>query len=128
MTKSELIEALAAKQVHLKADDVDMAVKTLLEQMSGALANGENGKAYLIGDENLSFADYFKLFFQAAGNDVDVPSLDQEHPMLPDGAIFTGRGNTVSYEPDAQTMADLGFRRNDIARAVNEVVAQFKGA
>ena len=41
MTKSELVEALAAKQVHLKTDDVDMAVKTLLEQMSGALASGE---------------------------------------------------------------------------------------
>lgn len=41
MTKSELIEALAARQVHLKADDVDMAVKTLLEQMSAALSNGE---------------------------------------------------------------------------------------
>lgn len=41
MTKSELIEALAARQMHLKSDDVDMAVKTLLEQMSSALANGE---------------------------------------------------------------------------------------
>lgn len=41
MTKSELIEALAAKQVHLRTDDVDMAVKTLLEQMSATLAAGE---------------------------------------------------------------------------------------
>ena len=105
-----------------------ISTQSISEAVAGALESGENGKAYLIGDENLSFADYFKLFFRAAGNDVDVPSLDQEHPMLPDGAIFTGRGNTVSYEPDAKTMADLGFRRNDIARAVNEVVAQFKGA
>ncbi len=41
MTKSELIEILAARQVHLKSDDVDMAVKTLLEQMSASLASGE---------------------------------------------------------------------------------------
>jgi integration host factor subunit beta len=41
MTKSELIEILAARQVHLKSDDVDMAVKTLLEQMSAALASGD---------------------------------------------------------------------------------------
>ncbi len=41
MTKSELIEAIAARQVHLKTDDVDMAVKTLLEQMSATLAIGE---------------------------------------------------------------------------------------
>lgn len=41
MTKSELIEILARRQAHLKADDVDLAVKALLEMMSGALAAGE---------------------------------------------------------------------------------------
>ena len=37
MTKSELIEILSRRQAHLKADDVDLAVKTLLEMMSDAL-------------------------------------------------------------------------------------------
>ena len=41
MTKSELIEILSQRQVHLKADDVDLAVKSLLEMMGGALAEGE---------------------------------------------------------------------------------------
>ena len=41
MTKSELIEILAQRQGHLKADDVDLAVKSLLEMMGGALASGE---------------------------------------------------------------------------------------
>ena len=41
MTKSELVELLARKQSHLKADDVDMAVKALLQMMSAALATGE---------------------------------------------------------------------------------------
>ena len=41
MTKSELIEILARRQAHLKADDVDMAVKTLLEMMSNALTEGD---------------------------------------------------------------------------------------
>lgn len=41
MTKSELIEILSRHQAHLKADDVDLAVKTLLEMMGGALASGE---------------------------------------------------------------------------------------
>ncbi len=41
MTKSELIEILSRRQPHLKADDVDLAVKSLLEMMGGALANGE---------------------------------------------------------------------------------------
>ena len=41
MTKSELIEALARKQSHNASKDVELAVKTLLEQMSESLANGE---------------------------------------------------------------------------------------
>ena len=41
MTKSELIEALAERQKHLAANDVELAVKSLLEQMSQALSVGE---------------------------------------------------------------------------------------
>ena len=41
MTKSELIEILSRRQPHLKAEDVDLAVKTLLEMMSSALTQGE---------------------------------------------------------------------------------------
>lgn len=40
MTKSELIEILSRKQSHLPAKDVELAVKSLLEQMSNALADG----------------------------------------------------------------------------------------
>ena len=41
MTKSELIEILTQRQGHLKADDVDLAVKSLLEMMGGALSGGD---------------------------------------------------------------------------------------
>ena len=41
MTKSELIEILTQRQAHLKADDVDLAVKSLLDMMGGALADGD---------------------------------------------------------------------------------------
>ena len=41
MTKSELIEILSQRQGHLKADDVDLAVKSLLEMMGGSLSEGE---------------------------------------------------------------------------------------
>jgi len=41
VTKSELIEILARRQAHLKADDVDLAVKSLLEMMGGALSAGD---------------------------------------------------------------------------------------
>lgn len=41
MTKSELIELLVQRQAHLKAEDVDLAVKSMLDMMSGALSGGE---------------------------------------------------------------------------------------
>ncbi|MEE8428160.1 MAG: integration host factor subunit beta [Gammaproteobacteria bacterium] len=41
MTKSELIEILASKNNHLNTKDLELAVKSLLEQMSQALASGE---------------------------------------------------------------------------------------
>ncbi|HHH44233.1 MAG TPA: integration host factor subunit beta [Gammaproteobacteria bacterium] len=40
MTKSELIEVLAAKHSHLNHKDVELAVKSLIEQMSQSLATG----------------------------------------------------------------------------------------
>lgn len=105
-----------------------ISCQSLSEAIASALEHGLSGKAILVGDENLGFADYFRLFFRAAGNDADVPPLDQEHPMLPDASIYTGRGNTVSYEPDPADYALLNYRRHDITRAVNEVVAQFRSA
>ena len=41
MTKSELIEILARKNYHLPQDDVELAVKSMIEQMSNALSSGE---------------------------------------------------------------------------------------
>jgi integration host factor subunit beta len=41
MMKSELIERIARKQSHLAYKDIELAVKSLLEQMSNALSSGE---------------------------------------------------------------------------------------
>ena len=41
MTKSELIEKLAEQQTHLSQTDVDLAVRSIIEQMSAALADGD---------------------------------------------------------------------------------------
>lgn len=41
MTKSELIERIAASQPQLSPKDVELAVKSVLEQMSQALSSGE---------------------------------------------------------------------------------------
>ena len=40
MTKSELLEILGQRQRHLTTEDVELAVKALLEMMSASLASG----------------------------------------------------------------------------------------
>lgn len=41
MTKSELIERIVSQQGMLSSKDVELAIKTMLEQMAQALATGE---------------------------------------------------------------------------------------
>jgi len=41
MTKSELIERIVTQQGLLSSKDVELAIKTMLEQMAQALATGE---------------------------------------------------------------------------------------
>ncbi len=103
-----------------------MSFESLSEAIAAALEHGEPGRAYLVGDENLTFAQYFQLFFDAVGRgDVHVAAIDQELPLLPDVAIPQGRGNFIAYEPDAGETALLGYRRHDITNAVRDIVSQF---
>ena len=55
MTKSELIELLARRQPHLKADDVDMAVRPLLQMMGGALSEGDRIEVRGFGSFSLHY-------------------------------------------------------------------------
>ncbi|TWG92537.1 integration host factor subunit beta [Luteimonas sp. J16] len=55
MTKSELIEILTQRQAHLKADDVDLAVKSLLEMMAASLAQGDRIEIRGFGSFSLHF-------------------------------------------------------------------------
>ncbi|MCG8434593.1 MAG: integration host factor subunit beta [Gammaproteobacteria bacterium] len=55
MTKSELIEILSRKQNHLASKDVELAVKSILEQMSTALSNGRRIEIRGFGSFSLHF-------------------------------------------------------------------------
>jgi integration host factor subunit beta len=55
MTKSELIELIAAKQSHLPAKDVELAVKQILEIMSDSLAQGQRIEIRGFGSFSLHF-------------------------------------------------------------------------
>jgi nucleoside-diphosphate-sugar epimerase len=104
-----------------------MSFRSLSEAIEGALLHGDPGKAYLVGDENLSFRDYFQLFFDAVGSNVRLEERDEELPLLPDVAIPQGRGNWVRVNPEPAEVAQLGYRLNDVNNAVADVVRQFGG-
>lgn len=55
MTKSELIEKLAARQNHLNQADVELAVRSIIEQLSAALSNGERIEIRGFGSFSLHF-------------------------------------------------------------------------
>ena len=55
MTKSELIEALAARQLHLKPEDVELSVRALLEMMGDSLSNGQRIEVRGFGSFSLHF-------------------------------------------------------------------------
>lgn len=55
MTKSELIDLLAAKQPQLDHKDVELAVRELLEQLSSALAAGERIEVRGFGSFSLHY-------------------------------------------------------------------------
>ena len=55
MTKSELIEIITAKQKHLPAKDVELALKQILEIMSDALSAGDRIEIRGFGSCSLHF-------------------------------------------------------------------------
>lgn len=57
MTKSELIELIAERQSQLSVKDVELAVKTILEQMSQSLAAGERIEVRGFGSFSLHYRE-----------------------------------------------------------------------
>lgn len=103
-----------------------ISTTTLTDAIVGALEQGRNGKAYLIGDRNMSFQDYFGSYLRAAGDTAPLEVRDEPHPLLGDAAVLAGRGNTIYYEPDPAEVAELGYRRNDVDRTIDQIVAAYR--
>ena len=95
---------------------------SMSEAITAALEGGEGGRAYLVGDENLSWKAYLEMFFEAAGNPVELEISREEHPLLPDVILYAGRNAEISYEPD---MGELNYRRNNVRATINELVAAY---
>ena len=72
MTKSELIELIAAKQSHLPAKDVELAVKQILEILSDALAQGQRIEIRGFGSFSLHYREPRRGRNPKTGDAVDL--------------------------------------------------------
>jgi len=101
-----------------------MSVRSLAQSVLGALDRGEPGRAYLIGDVNLSYRGYFQLLADAADSDRVIEERDEPHPYQPDRFIVQGRGVVIDYQPDPAEVVLLGYARDDVEPALREIVRQ----
>jgi dihydroflavonol-4-reductase len=101
-----------------------MSARSLAEAIAGALERAEPGTAYLIGDQNLSYRDYFQLVFDLSGGGRTLETRDESHPFLPDSMIVPGRGAVISYEPDPAVVDLLGYRRGDVLPMVQRMASR----
>lgn len=105
-----------------------MTVHAVADAVAGALKWGEPGASYLIGDENLSFLEYFQRLFDAAGNPIRLTIEDRSHPLLPDDMLYAGRGTVIAYEPDPVERGLLGYRRGDLGETIRAIVADCRNS
>ena len=97
--------------------------KSLAQAALHSLQRGESAKAYLIGDENLSWKEYLELWCDAVGNPMDLEVRDDDHPMFPNVIMFAGPGATISYQPEASDLAILDYDRQQIKPLINDIAA-----
>uniref|UniRef100_L2FMS9 Nad-dependent epimerase dehydratase n=1 Tax=Colletotrichum fructicola (strain Nara gc5) TaxID=1213859 RepID=L2FMS9_COLFN len=77
-----------------------ISTQSLSEAIAGAIENSKtvSGRSILVGDENLTYAEYLETFFHAVGNQQKLPVSDQDHPLMPRATLYAG-DMVVRYEP-----------------------------
>jgi nucleoside-diphosphate-sugar epimerase len=88
-----------------------MTCQSIAEALLGGLERGESGKAYLVGDANLTWKSFFERWFAAVGRPIDLPVRDDDHPVVPREVIAYVGGGFPSYEPPPAETERLGYRR-----------------
>lgn len=101
-----------------------ITAQSLAEAIEGALLRGESGKAYLVGDEYLSWKDYFEQFCAAVGKPQDLEVITDEHPIVLDMILYAGRNAVVKYAPDNEP---LNYSTDQISAAIVDVVKTYGG-
>ena len=96
--------------------------RSISEAIAGALQCGAGGRAYLVGDENLSWKDYLEMYFDCVGKPTQLAVSTEEHPLFPDVMLYAGRNAVISYEPDN---GELGYSRGMVRSAIEELVRTY---
>ena len=79
ITKSELIEKISQKQKHLQQKDIELAVKSVIEQMSDALSTGERIEIRGFGSFSLHFRPPRRGRTPKTGESVSLPGKHVPH-------------------------------------------------
>lgn len=105
-----------------------MTCKSVAEALVGGLERGDSGKAYLIGDANLSWKEYFERWCQAAGNPLEMEVRDDDHPIVPRTIMYAGDGAHIQYEPPSSETALLGYSQGVLQSMIPEACAHYLSA
>lgn len=103
-----------------------MSSHAIAQIMLGGLERGESGKAYMIGDENMSWKEFFELWYEAAGRPMDLP-VERGNTLVPDYVLSYLEFGGTNYEPSAQDTALLGYDRGTIRQTVKDSFAYYAG-
>lgn len=98
MMKSELIERIARKQNHLAYKDVELAVKSLLEQMSNSLSGGERIEIRGFGSFSLHYRPPRAGRNPKTGDSVSLPG--KHVPHFKPGKELRERVNNSLHQDD----------------------------
>ncbi len=94
MTKSELIDRLAEIQQHLSHSDVELGVKSIIEQMSASLSNGERIEIRGFGSFSLHYRAPRMGRNPKTGDPVALPG--KHVPHFKPGKSLRERVNNIS--------------------------------
>ena len=79
----------------------------------------------LVGNVNLIWAEFYGLWYAAAGNPRSFRVSEEEHPVLAREIIAYIGGGTPDYEPSAEETALLGYDRGVLRQEVEACIAYY---
>lgn len=103
-----------------------MTCHSVAEAVLGGLERGESGKCYLVGDVNLTWKEFFELWFQAAGRPINLEVKHDEHPIIPREVRSYLSGVMPDYIPPKNETGLLGYQRDILVKEIQSFVDYYR--